>query len=383
MIPRFLLAIGVSILMVVTGTVSYVYVSGRHSKVAAPPQKPTAATPRAQAFILPGTLYLAQAGALYSLSSGRFHQLTAEDGWTQPALFPDGHYLLAVKRGPVTSDVWALTRFGGLYNHLIDNSAPGGYTDTSGSHWSFYPRLSLDRGTLYMSYDEPKYGYDVVMSVWSVPYGGTIRQGRQWTQANDYTGGDVQPIPLPTGGIMYTKYEYGPDAKLVGQLWLTGRPESSTGYGYVGTALTSPSEDCREPDLSPDGREVAMICTYEKQVSYLTIASWDGSSLGSRQTVITDQMVAQPIWAPDGSGIAYFAPGAPDGPFQLWFLPRNAYHPPAPSPIPTPTPTPGGPYTGKLPSPSPVVAPPPPVVKAIQITTNLGFDASSPMTWAG
>ena len=124
-----------------------------------------------------------------------------------------------------------------------------------------------------------------------------------------------------------------------------------------------------------------MICTYEQQISYLTIASWDGSNLGPRHTVVADQLVAQPIWAPDGSGIAYLAPAVPAGQFQLWFLPKGAYHQPAPSPIPTPTPTPGGPYNGTLPSPTPVVVPPPPVIKPIQITTNLGFDASSPMTW--
>ena len=87
-------------------------------------------------------------------------------------------------------------------------------------------------------------------------------------------------------------------------------------------------------------------------------------------------------WAPDGSGIAYLAPSLPDGPFQLWFLPKNAYAPPPPSPVPTPTPTPGGPYNGPLPSPSPVPTPTPVVVKPIQITTDQGFDATSPMAWA-
>ena len=91
-----------------------------------------------------------------------------------------------------------------------------------------------------------------------------------------------------------------------------------------------------------------------------------------------DQLVAQPVWAPDGSGIAYFAPGVAAGPFQLWFLPKAAYV--APPPAPPPTPTPGGPHNGPLPSPSPTPAPLP--VKPIQVTTNDGFDATSPMAWA-
>jgi hypothetical protein len=165
----------------------------------------------------------------------------------------------------------------------------------------------------------------------------------------------------------------------MGQLWLTTR---ATPYGYEGRALTSQAEDCQEPSLSPDGRHVAMICTYEKQISRLEIASWNGSTLGPRQVVITDQLVAEPTWAPDGSGIAYLAPVTADSLFQLWFLPKNAYNPPVPSPTPVPTPTPGGPYNGTLPSPTPAPVVAAPVIKPIQITTNDGFDATSPMAWA-
>jgi len=94
MIARFLLAVGLAVVMVVTGVTSYVYIGSRQTKVAAPIQKPPTATPKPEAFSLPGTLYLAQSGALYSFSAGRFHQLTAEEGWTQPALFPDGSALV-------------------------------------------------------------------------------------------------------------------------------------------------------------------------------------------------------------------------------------------------------------------------------------------------
>jgi hypothetical protein len=123
-----------------------------------------------------------------------------------------------------------------------------------------------------------------------------------------------------------------------------------------------------------------MICTGGMQVSNLVIASWNGSSLGELRTIIQGQLVAQPAWAPDGSGIAYLAPGSA-GAFQLWFLPKNAYNPPAPSPIPVPTPTPGGPHNGPLPSPTPSPIPTPPVIKPIQLTTNLGFDATSALVW--
>jgi WD40-like Beta Propeller Repeat len=379
MISKFLLALGLAIVMAVTGVSSYVYLGSRQSKVAAPVQKPTAATPRAQAFTLPGTMYLAQAGALYSFSAGRFHQLTPEAGWTQPALYPDGSHLLAVKQSAYFSDVYVLTTYGGVAGQLTHNAAaPRDSWDTGANAWSFYPRLSPDERTMWMSYDGPKYAgagyFDVDMAVWAVPLFDTIRNGRAWTVANTYTGGDMQPVPVP-GGIIYTKYTYDENGNRTGQLWFTNRA------GSYGKALTPTSAGCAQPAISPDGSRIAMICTYQKQASYLTIGSWNGSSLSGFQTVISGQLVAQPIWAPDGSGIAYLAPGGPAAPFQLWFLPKEAYNPPAPSPVPTPSPSPGGPHNGPLPSPTPSPAPVAPVVKPIQVTFNLGFDATSPLAW--
>ncbi len=373
MIQRFVLAVFLAVVMLVTGVSTYLYLGTKQSKVAAPPQKPTVSTARPQALVLPGTLYLEQSGAIYSLSAGRFHQLTPEAGWSQPALFPNGQYLLAVKSGSYWNDVFALNLFGTVVSQLTSNQSRYGIADPSLDHWSFYPRLSPDGSTLWMTYDGLKCDgcYDLQLAVWSMPYGGSIRQARAWTDGGYYTGGDVQPIPAPQGGVIYTKYSYGPDERLVGQLWYTNRA------GSYGRALTDPGEDCRTPSLSPSGTQLAMVCTYEKQVSYMTIATWNGSSLGPRQNILTSQLVAQPTWAPDGSGIAYFAPGSPDGPFQLWWLPQDAYQPPPPSP--SPSPTPGGPHNGPLPSPSP--PPPVPPVKPIQVTTNNGFDATSPMTW--
>lgn len=376
-----MLAVLLVVLMVVTGTVTYISLGSRQSRVALKPQKPTEPTPRPKAFTLSGTLYIAQGGAIYSLNAGRFHQLTPEAGWTQPALFPDGSNLLVVKNSTLYSDVYVMNRFGTVTRQLTDNSGPPRSNNTELKHWSYYPRLSPDQATLWMSYDEPKGGYDTGFSIWSRPINGSIRQDRSWVTwsiSGYYTGGDIQPIPLPSGGVLYSRYTYSGDGKLTGQLWYVNRP-----YSY-GKPLTIEDEDCRSPNLSADGGYVVMICTYKKQISYLTIASLSGSNLGQRRTLLTDQMVAQPIWAPDGSGIAYLAPdlNSAAGNFQLWFLPKEAYIQPTPSPVPTPTPTPGGPHNGPLPTPVPTPVPTPAPVKPIQLTTNLALDATSPIAWA-
>ena len=274
-----------------------------------------------------------------------------------------------------------------MLRRLTNNTVPPGNTDTSARHWSFYPRLSYNQKTLFMSYDSPKFGYDVPLSIWGMPIGGTIRQARLWTNSIDYTGGDMQPLPLASGALVYTKFLYS-DNRLASQIWITRQPE--TQYGGVtapppgpgfGTPLTRADEDCAQPALSPDGHTMAMICNYKSQVSYLTLASFNGSTLGTRRSVITSQLVAQPTWAPDGSGIAYLAPAIVGQGFQLWWLPKLAYAPPTPSPVPSTVPTPGGPVSTPVPSPTPTPPPPPVVVNPIQVTTSLAFDATSPMAW--
>jgi hypothetical protein len=75
------------------------------------------------------------------------------------------------------------------------------------------------------------------------------------------------------------------------------------------------------------------------------------------------------------------APAVLGAGFQLWFLPKAAYAPPPPSPVPSVIPTPGGPVTGPVPTPSPSPVPTPVVIKPVQITTNVGFDATSSMVW--
>jgi hypothetical protein len=360
--------------MVVTGIGSFVYLGSRQTNLAAPPQEPTTSSPSPGAFNLTGTLFMTQEGSIYSLSAGRFHQLTRSAGWTQLAPYPNSN-LLAVKRSALSSDVYVVSRLGRVLRRLTNNTAPANNYDPSIRHWSFYPRLSHNNKTLFMSYDKPKFGYDVPMSIWSMPLGGTIQQGKLWTISNDYTGGDMQPLPLASGALIYTKFLVGPDLKLVGQIWLTTQP------GSIGKPLTKPDEDCMQPSLSPNGKTIAMICTHETQVSILTTATFNGSTLGPRRNLITRQLVAQPTWAPDGSGIAYLAPAVLGAGFQLWFLPKAAYAPPPPSPVASVIPTPGGPITGPIPTPTPSPVPTPVVIRPIQITTNLGFDATSPMVW--
>jgi hypothetical protein len=367
--------------MLLTGVGTYTYLGSHQSVVRQRAKAPTQVSPRHPASLLTGTLYLAQAGAIYSLSSGQFHKLTPSAGWMQPAILANGSSLVAVKRDAYFADLYQLGADGHVAAKLTNNVAPSKYADIGSNHWSFYPTLAPDGKTIFMSYDSGKvFEYEVDLAIWQMPLGGTRAQWRQWTFPNSYTGGDVQPVPLASGGLLYVKYDQDTDGKKASQIWyMPGRVGKAT-------ALTTLDEDCSEPALSPDGRTLAMICSNKQQSSHLVLADFNGTGIGPLRTVISDQLVAQPAWAPDGSGIAFLAPGVADQPFQLWWLPKAGYEVPKPTPTPsataTPSPSPGKkatPTPTRTPGPKP--SPSPTHVTPIQITTDLGFDASSPIAW--
>src|SRR5260370_33753960 len=119
---------------------------------------------------------------------------------------PDGS-LLVVKMSGYYSDVYVLSRFGVPVRQLTDSEYRYGMATPSLNHWSFYPRVSADGGTLWMTYDGLKCDgcYDVRPAIYSMPFGGNIRQARAWTDGGYYSGGDQQPVP-GSGGAIHTKY---------------------------------------------------------------------------------------------------------------------------------------------------------------------------------
>ena len=372
MISRIVLGAVLALITVTVSVGSFLYLDLRQSRVAIAPVKPTAARPTPRSFYPPGTLYLSQNGAIYSYSFGRFRELTPENGWTQPSIMPDGR-ILVVNRGIFSSDIFIMNSFGTILGQLTHNAAPRRSYDTGDNHWAFYPTITADERSIFFSYDQPKGGYEVDLSVWSMPgAGGGIARGTNWSDSEGYTGGDMQPIPV-RGGIIYTKYLRAPDGSIHSQIWFLASP--SPNNVFAGKPLTPQSMDCRSPAVSPDGGAIAMVCSYGKQESDLVIAPFAGSVIGAMRAIITNQLVAQPVWAPDMSGIAYLAPAVPDQPFQLWFLPVAAYNPPAPSPTPSPTP-------GVTPKPAAPTAGGTVTIKPIQLTVSVAFDATSPLAWA-
>ena len=261
---------------------------------------------------LAGTMYLTQGGAIYRFQHGSFTQLTAENGWAQPAAGPSGQ-LIVVQRGNNYSDLYLLTTSGGKVAQLTHNAA-GGLPENS--HWAFYPRLSPDGKTLFYAYDpkDPYNSYKVDLAI----FASRLSAGADavdWTVPNDFTGGDINPVPLKDGALIYTKYSIDDQSQVHAQIWIQRKA------GSAGVALTTPDLDCGQPAVSADEKSIAMVCTKgSNQSADLDIASFDETALalGSASTLVGGRLVASPAFSPDGKTVAFLAPSTPGGGFQLW-----------------------------------------------------------------
>jgi len=264
---------------------------------------------------LPGTLYLATSGDLVALHGDGVRRVLVHDStrrWMQPAVAADG-LLDVVGRGAQSSDLYAAAADGGGLRRLTDDTAPP-LRDGSleRDHWALHPRRGAD-GRLWYSYDAPKAGFRVDLAVWTMPATAATGAAARWSTPQEYTGGDVEPVPLPSGGVIFARYTVQQD-RILSELWL------QTGPHDPGRALTAAGDDCGQPDLAPGGAMLAMVCTQGGQTGRLEVASFDGRTLGPRRVLGGGPLCAFPTWSPDGRGLVYLAPAPNQGGFTLWWL---------------------------------------------------------------
>ncbi len=266
----------------------------------------------------------------------------AAGSWIQPSLATPGR-LLVVARAGEYSDIYLVdATSGAIVSKLTSNATTTRRVELNA--WSFWPHLAADGSTVVFNYDGPKTGttYEVHFAVWSGPLTGKL-QTRQWTNPDAYTGGDVSPLPLPGGGVLYAKYSLNDKSQIVSRIVTVARPGAAPVY------LTASSDDCAEPALSPDGSRLAVICTSDTQTAKLEVIPLHNGTAGVPQVLNNACLCASPAWSPDGTGLLYLAPADATGHFQLWWLNH----------VDTATPAP-----------------------AKEVTAHLDFDATSAPAWA-
>lgn len=307
---RWLITLGLLVAMVAFGIGVYhaaELFKGDHAAV----RKPTQVSARP----LPGTLYVVQQGAIYRFRHGDFTQITSEAGWAQPAADPRGNQLVAVQRHDNYSDLYLISAGGQTTAQLTHDSST---TALDSNHWTFYPQFAPDGSALFYDFDpkDPYNSYRVDLAIYASPLNSSGGRASEWTYPNYYTGGDVDPLPLGGGGLLYVKYSIDDQFQVHSQIWLQRRAATA------GIGLTAADQDCGQAALSSDEKAIVMVCRKgSNTTAEIDLATFDVASgtLGPL-TALTGGagLVASPTFSPDGKTVAYLAPRVPGGQFQLW-----------------------------------------------------------------
>ncbi|MBV8087382.1 MAG: hypothetical protein JO247_21435 [Chloroflexi bacterium] len=286
---------------------------------------------------LPGIAYVSQNGAVYAISGSNVRRLGLPAGgaWIQPRLLPDGT-LLVVRRFDAYSDLYHVTSSGHVLAQLTrDDQSNGLESALQLDHWALWPAPSADSATVYFATDSPKpapgQGYEVDFTLWSAPLGGSfsiggnaVTGGTQWSTPDLYTGGDIEPVPLPDGDVLYSSYANSGNGAIVSVLGLQTAPNGPM------QQLTPLTESCTAPAVASDGVTVAMVCTSHGSTD-LEVAQLNGTTLSTPRVVVAGCLCNSPSWSQHGDGLLYMNAADANGNFGLWYIANGATaHPAAP-----------------------------------------------------
>jgi Tol biopolymer transport system component len=279
---------------------------------------------------LPGTIYVSQEGSIYAISGSSVRRLALPTGgdWTQPRALADGS-LLVIRRFDAYSDLYHVGASGRVLSRMTSDEQSTTNSTLSLDHWILWPSISTDGTNVYFATDAPKpapnQSYEVDFSLWSAPLGAAftigdmgVSGGTRWSVPDHYTGGDIAPVPLPDGRMLYSSYANTGKGTVVTVLGLQTSPTSPM------RTLTTPQQDCGAPAVAPDGVTVAMVCTHSGQAADLEVATLEGNSLGPVRVLAANCLCNSPSWSPTGGNLLYMNAADPDGNFGLWYIANAA-----------------------------------------------------------
>lgn len=269
---------------------------------------------------VPGRLYATKNRTLYRFAGSRLTPLFKEMAIKDPAVTPDGARLAFAALQAQSSTIDVVDVAGGNPQPVTSASAP------EGALWAIAPAFSSDgRDIVYLS-DRGKAPSNPAnlqpndLAVWMLD--SATGQSRRLVRPVPYTGGDSDPVYRPGSAdqLIYTTYLYGgqplqPVARLS---WISTR---------TGAQVYLSPDGARnfEPAVSPDGKWLAYIHG-DGQADDLYVMPLAAGFTREPQPYPTDAavllqagIVAQPVWAPDGSAIAFLM--LVNGSFDLFILP--------------------------------------------------------------
>ena len=280
---------------------------------------------------VPGRLYATKGRILYRFSGTRLTRLRTRV--KDPATNADGGRLAFAQLQDQSSTIGVSDADGHNLQTITPASGP------EGGLWAFAPHFSDDGQRIVYLTDRGKQPSNPQnlqpndLGVWSTDT--ASGQTRRLVAPVPYTGGDSDPVLRPGANdqLVYTTYLYGgaplqPVARLT---WMSLR---------TGARVYLSPDGARnfEPALSPDGRFVAFIRagggSDDLYVMPLPASLSREPQPDPTQAAVLLQSgtVSQPVWAPDGSAIAFVM--LVNGSFDLFMMPiaiDGTIHPTGPA----------------------------------------------------
>ena len=267
-----------------------------------------------------GRLYATKGRTLYRFSGTRLTVLLSGTKVKDPAATPDGSRLAFAELQTQSSMIVVADSTGQNQRTLTPASAP------EGALWGLAPAFSTDGQRLAYLTDRgkppssPQNLQPNDLGIWMLD--NASGQSHRIATPVPYTGGDSDPTfrPGTDDQLLYTTYLYGgvplqPVARIT---WLSLR----TGLRHY---LSPDQARNFQPAISPDGRFVAFIhgSPTGDDLWVMPLAQTYGREPQPYPTeaaaTLQTGMVSQPVWAPDGSAIAFLK--LVDGSFDLFILP--------------------------------------------------------------
>lgn len=272
-------------------------------------------------FSVPGRLYAVKGGTLYRFSRTEANALTKGIKVRDPAVTLDGTRLAyaqldgdgstIVVSDPDIHESHAVTPVAGPEGRLWAFAPAFAPDGRSLAYLTDRGKLDRPRGSLCCAPDLAVWRYDLVRPSY-----------RRLIQPNAFTGGDADPTwrPGQDGQLLYTTYSYEgePPASVARITWF------STASGR--NLFLSPGGARNfQAAWSPDGKAVAYIRagTRSDDLYVMTLPPTFQREPQpyptESATLLQAGMIAHPVWAPDGSALAFLM--LTNGSFDLYVLP--------------------------------------------------------------